>query len=255
MASHTCECGTTVEGADLESFGDAFIAHARSDHPDWHYPDVAVRNYAEATQRLTGPKERLGTIGEVVVHPVTEDRVDDWLAFFDHDGFADNPAWAACYCTEPHIVERGTDGSHDPEEPRTWQRRREIMIELLRSGRSFGYLAYVDGRPGGWVNASKRPEYALYRLGGGADPADVDVVGISCFVIAPPYRRHGLASRLLERVLADAPGRDVGWVEAYPFQDPEGDAKNFRGPRSLFEEHGFEHVETVGNYTVLRRGV
>ena len=251
--SHVCEaCGATVRGADIEGFAGAFLTHARSDHPDWPYPDVAIRNYAEATQRLTGSTERLEKIGAVEIHPVTEDRIDHWLSFFDHDGFADNAAWAACYCSEPHLLERGA--APEDVEVRHWSRNRATMVELLQSGRSFGYLAYVAGRAAAWVNASKRSEYALYRLGSGAAPADGDVVGVSCFVVAPPYRRHGLAAMLLARVLADAPGRGVAWVEAYPPNDGrEDDAGNFRGPPSLYQANGFEPVEERERYTVMRR--
>ena len=102
---HAChDCGGVIEGDDLQSFGDTFIRHVRSAHPDWPYPDVAVRNFAEATQRLNGPRERLGTVGEVTVHPVDETRIDDWLELFDHRAFVDNPAWASCYCAEPHVL-------------------------------------------------------------------------------------------------------------------------------------------------------
>ena len=100
----TCECGATIAGDDLPALGDAMIAHVRADHTDWPFPDGAIRNYAEATQRLTGPTERLDAIGSIEIHPVTAERIDDWVYFFDHDGFADNPAWAACYCHEPHVV-------------------------------------------------------------------------------------------------------------------------------------------------------
>ncbi len=254
--TYACDtCAAAVEGADIQAFGDAYIAHVRYAHPDWKYPDQAIRNYAEATQRLTGSKDRLDAIGTVTIHQVTEDRIDDWLAFFDHDAFADNPPWAACYCSEPHLLERGAPP--DPSaEARAWRQNRETMVRLLGEGLSFGYLAYVDGRPAGWVNASKRSEYALYRLGDGAQPADADIAGISCFVIAPPYRRHGLAAKLLERVLADAPARGVAWLEAYPFNGRrEGDAANFRGPRSLFDANGFEPVEDRERYTVVRRRV
>ena len=105
--SHYCdECRARIEGNDIEAFGDAYIAHARSAHPDWPYPDVAIRNYAEATQRIARPAERLGAIGAVEIHPVTEDRMDDWLAFFDRDAFAGNPAWASCYCSTPTSASR-----------------------------------------------------------------------------------------------------------------------------------------------------
>jgi GNAT superfamily N-acetyltransferase len=127
------------------------------------------------------------------------------------------------------------------------------MIGLLRSGRSFGCLAYVGGKPAGWVNASRREACALYRMGAGADPADADVVSNSCFVIAPPYRRHGLATALLQRVLADAPTRGVHWIESYPANaQPQEDARNFRGPFSMFEAHGFRPVEVRDRDTVMR---
>jgi GNAT superfamily N-acetyltransferase len=84
-------------------------------------------------------------------------------------------------------------------------------------------LAYVDDRPAGWVNASLRADYSLHP-GEDDDPPGTEVVGVSCFIVAPPYRRHGLAAALLDRVLADAPERGAVWVEAYPFtEDREGD--------------------------------
>jgi GNAT superfamily N-acetyltransferase len=138
----------------------------------------------------------------------------------------------------------------------SWRESRETMVRLLRSGESFGYLAYVDGRPAGWVNASRRSAYGLYRLGKSADPPDGQVIGISCFVIAPPYRRHALAGRLLDRVLADASGRDARYIEAYPStKTQDSDAANFRGPRALFEARQFLPVEERERYTVMRRPV
>jgi GNAT superfamily N-acetyltransferase len=247
-----CQCGAAITADDLEALGDAFLFHVRSDHPDWPYPDRAVRNYAAATQRLTGGSERLDELGAVEVHPVTEDRLDDWGAFFDHDAFVGTPEWAACYCAEPHLLDPSRPDL--AEEGRSWEQNRATMQDLLRTGRSHGYLAYVDGRAAGWVNASKRSDYALFRQGPGADVDDGDVIGLSCFVIAPPYRRHGLAGKLLDRVLADAPSRGVAWIEAYPFSGavPE-EGKNFRGHRSLYDERGFAVVEERERYLVMRR--
>jgi GNAT superfamily N-acetyltransferase len=130
------------------------------------------------------------------------------------------------------------------------------MLRLLRSGEAFGYLGYVDGRAAAWVNASKLRSCALHRRGEGADPPDDDVLAVSCFVVAPPYRRHGLAARLLDRVLADAEERGLSWIEGYPVVDA-GDAEttNFRGPRSLYDARGFDPVEDRGRETVLRRPV
>lgn len=240
-----------IEGEDADVVAERFIAHARDSH-DWPYDEEALRNYArnyaEANVRLTGPTERLDEIGEIEIHPVTEDRIDDWIGFFDHDGFAGNPDWASCYCLEPHLP------ATDNDQERPWREVRQAMVDLLRTGGAFGYLAYVDGRPAGWVNASPRSTYGLYQ---GVDPEGPDpssVVGVSCFLIAPPYRRHGLAAMLLDRVIADASDRGAQWVEGYPKKDPEAnDPGHFRGPRHVYDERGFEPVEERSNDIVLRR--
>lgn len=250
--SHQCEaCGELIRGTGLPEFGDAYIAHVRSRHPDWPFPDTAIRNVAEATQRLSADAERLDVIGDVNVHPVTTALIPDWLSFFDHDAFAGNPVDAVCYCTGPHVFARGQRGG---AEMRPWRENRELMTKLLSSGRVEGYLAYADGRPAGWVNASKRSHCSAYRLGTDAKPADEDVISVACFVIAPPYRRHGLAMALLQRLLDDAPGRGAAYVEAYPLSDPtEADAGNFRGHPAMFTAQGFEVVEVRERDTVMRR--
>jgi GNAT superfamily N-acetyltransferase len=245
------ECGATVEADDLADLSDRFLAHARASH-DWPFPDQGIRNYAEATQRLTGSSDRLPAVGELTIHPATEDRLDDWTAFFDHDAFVGKPEWAGCYCLEPHVA---VEGAPEDADVPPWQENRETMRRRLRSGRSFGYLAYVDGRPAGWVNASLRSEYTLHP-GGRDDPPGERVVGVACFLIAPPYRRHGVAAALLDRVLADAADRGAGWVEAYPFtEEPDDDAGSFRGARSMYDERGFEPVRTRARDTVVRRSV
>jgi GNAT superfamily N-acetyltransferase len=241
-------CGTTIEGDGLEALGQAFLTHVRAEH-DLPYDDMAIRNYAEACQRLTGSADRLDQIPGVEVVPVTEDRVDDWLQLFDHDGFVGKPEWAACYCLEPHLLDPATG----EREPVHWTESRRAMVERLRTGRTYGYLGYVDGRPAAWVNASTRNEYALYRRGEGFEPPDESVVGVSCFVVAPPYRRHGVAGVLLDRVLADAAERGAQWVEAYPFTDPDADVASFRGPRALYDARGFEPVATRSRDVVMRR--
>lgn len=191
----------------------------RADHPDWPYPDQAVRNVGAGTIRLDGaPTERLAAIGSVEVHPVTEDRIDDFLDLFDHKVFAGFPQWSACYCLEPHEV------LPDGENPgmRPWRERRAEMAERLRTGATIGYLAYADGAVAGWVNASRRLDYSLFRRG---DEDDQCTVGAT-------------------------------WIEAYPFNERrEGDNPDFRGPRSMYDERGFSEVKVRQRDTVVRRRV
>jgi GNAT superfamily N-acetyltransferase len=244
------KCDALIEADDADAIEDAFVLHGKQQH-DWAHPEQAlrnyVRNYAEAVERLIGETERLPEIGEITVHPATRERIDDWLWFFDHDGFAGNPDWASCYCLEPHVP-----AAPDlPERP--WRESRAAVAQRLRVGTTFGYLAYVDGRPAGWVNASSRSDYGLYRDIDPDGPPAASVVGISCFVIAPPFRRHGVAAALLERVIADAAERGAAWVESYPHNEPEpGDPGRFRGPRSMYEKRGFQTVKVRERDTVMR---
>jgi GNAT superfamily N-acetyltransferase len=106
----------------------------------------------------------------------------------------------------------------------------------------------------GWVNASFRSDYGLYRLVDPDGPEPRSVIGASCFVIAPPFRRHGVASALLDRAIADASARCALWIEGYPDNEPKGgDAGYFRGPRSMYEARGFQPIEVREHYTVMRR--
>lgn len=251
METACFECGTVVAAGSEEGLGQTLLKHAREEH-DWPYPDQGIRNYAEATQRLTGGTERLESIGEISIHRVTEDRIDDWLSFFDHDAFVGTPEWAACYCLEPHVDVRGAPPS---DEAPHWRQNRAAMLERLRSDQAYGYLAYADDRPAGWVNASRRSDYTLHSSGSD-DPEASEVIGVACFIVAPPYRRHSVAEALLDRVIADASSRGAQWVEGYPFNDePESDGGRFRGPRSMFEGREFAPVETRERDTVMRRPV
>ena len=245
------ECAAIVQADDSEGAARAFLAHAREKH-QWSYPEAAIRtyaiNYAEAEERLSPATQRLDKISAVTVHPVTEDRVPDWLEFFDHDGFAGNPGWASCYCLEPHVPST-------PEQPeRPWRESRAAMCDRLLKRVAAGYLAYVESECVGWVNASFRSDYGLYRDVDPKGPQPQSVIGVSCFVIAPPYRRHGIASALLDRVIADAAARGALWVEGYAHNNPEGnDAGHFRGPRSMYEARGFQVIEKKERFTVMRR--
>ena len=246
-------CGASIEADDVDGVVSGFLAHGREKHT-WSAPEEALRNYArnyaEATERLSSSTERLRDIGAVIVQSVTEDHIGDWLQLFDRDGFAGNPDWASCYCLEPHVP-----AAPDlPERP--WRTTRATMIERLRRGTTFGYLAYVDSRPVGWVNASFRSECGLFRRVDTEGPAPQSVVAVSCFVIAPPFRRHRVASALLDRVIADAAARGASYVEGYPHNEPDAnDAAHFRGARSMFEARGFGVIEMLDRYPVMRRAV
>jgi hypothetical protein len=45
----------------------------------------------------------------IVIAAVSAALIGDWLAFFDHDAFADNPRWSSCYCCF-HLAPHTTQG-------------------------------------------------------------------------------------------------------------------------------------------------
>ena len=161
-----------------------------------------------------------------------------------------NPDWASCYCLEPHVPAT-------PELPeRPWRETRATMAERLRRARPSAISRTSTAEPAGWVNASFRSDYGLYRLVDPDGPEPRSVIGVSCFVIAPPFRRHGIACALLDRVIADASARGASWIEGYPHNAPEAsDAGHFRGPRSMYDARGFEPIEVREHDTVVRRSV
>ena len=114
---------------------------------------------------------------------------DDYLAFFDDVAFTDNHDWAGCYCY--FNMFRGTEQEWVA---RTGAQNRASVAEAVRTGGMQGYLAYADGSVVGWCNANDRTALPMYdsveqlRV-----PEGVRVCAISCFVIAPGFRRQGVA--------------------------------------------------------------
>ena len=241
--TRACTCDEEVSAADDDAFPAAFLAHVRAAHPDWAFPDVMVEVVGEALLRQTGGTERLDDIGDVTVEPVMPDHLDDWLDFFDHDAFVDRPWIAACYCLEQHAP-------MPPPSIGGWRANRSVMAGRFEAGTAYGYLAFVDGRVAGWVNAAFRGDqvYALSR------PEDATTITVSCFNIAAPYRSHGLQTRLLDRVIADAPGRGATRIEAYPYAaTPGNDVEGaFRGALAQFEARGFVEIKDLGAAKVVR---
>lgn len=225
----TCLCGAEIAAADLESLIQPVLDHMAATHPELGLGPVDVRNYLESEDRGAGaPTERLDHVGSVEVFPITPDRAEEILRFFDYDALPDNPAWASCYCV-----------SYFPEgaESKPWQENREALRARIESGTVTGTVAYVDGKLAGWCNATARSEAPRRSTGD-----DSGVCSALCFVIAPPYRRHGLSGELLEVAIDHA--RDLGFevMEGYPKSNLDNPEHAFTGPMEMYERAGFERV-------------
>lgn len=193
--------------------------------------------------------ERLPEIGEVEVHDVTPERIADYQSYFDHEAFRDFPSWQSCYCMEPQNT-----FSDEEWAARTADENRRDMTELIKRGQVTGLLAYAGGKPIGWCNYGETTKFGNVMRRFATNASDYNGVGsVVCFVIAAPYRGHGVAARLLEEAVARLRSRGLRAVEAYP--DSRGDSAqaNFRGPLSMYLRAGFEpHRETTRS-TIVRK--
>lgn len=194
---------------------------------------------------------RKPSIGDVEIHDVTPDRVADYQAFFDHDAFRDYPSWQFCFCMETHRTQSDEEWSL-----RTGQDNRNDMSDMLARGDVTALLAYADGKPVGWCNYGETTHLhgVMHRFGLQAE--DHDGVGsIACFVIAAPYRGHGVASRLLDAAVDRLRAKGVRWVEAYPSRQGRSAQSHFRGPLSMFLRAGFEPYRETERYLVVRKSL
>ena len=165
--------------------------------------------------------------------PATPDRWDDVAAVLDGSGEV------GCWCQ----AWRGLDA----KALSGGRSRPELLREQMRDGPPPpGYIAYLDGKPAGWVGVAVRTETPRLQHSR-TIPAidDRPVWSIGCFRIRPGYRRRGVASALLGGVVEAARRAGAPGVEAYPI-DPEGRrvevGSGFVGIASMFDAAGFRRV-------------
>ena len=248
MQQVTCMCGSVFEAPDIEGMFAVMRAHTDEAHAEYELRDDDVRDFVEAALRMEPPLPRVEAIGEVEVQPLAPERADDFMRFFDYEGFRDNPAWAGCYCRFFYQADAGV------WKTRRLSENRDEAERCSRRGEMPGYLAYVDGEVGGWCNAAPRSTLprVLDELGIVGD-TDAAVGSVVCFVIAPHLRRHGLSGRLLDAAIDGFRGAGMRYVEGYPNKEShEGASENFRGPEELFRRAGFEAAGETERTKVMR---
>ena len=194
---------------------------------------------------------RLPEIGEIEIQDVTPERVRDYQSFFDHDAFRDFPSWQSCYCMEIH-------STHTEEEwaARTAAQNRYDMTELISRREVTALLAYADGKPVGWCNYGETTKLSNVMRRFVIDASNLDGVGsVACFVIAAPYRGHGVASRLLDAAIERLRSRGLRAVEGYPHRGADSAQTNFRGPLSMYLRAGFEIYRETERNVVVRKSL
>lgn len=248
-----CTCAARIESEDPGELRQGFVAHLHAAHQDWNFKqedvDTLLRIMANRPE-WDGSIRALAKPPEV--RPVTPETTDAFVRFFEGEGFMDNPLWATCYCLFPNFT-----GSNEEWATRPGEDNLRDKFALFKRGDAHGLLAFGDeGQPVAWCAAGPKTEMAnLPRILKGEHTETEGIGSIFCFVVAPPYRRQGVAQRLLDAACDYLRGFGLRLAEAYPSEDPAGDAEAYHGPLEMYLQAGFHVHARSGSRAIVRRSL
>jgi GNAT superfamily N-acetyltransferase len=164
----------------------------------------------------------------ITIEALSPARAADLFAFFEGPAFADNRGWGGCYCHFCYF-----DHAAARWDPDRGEANKAASARLITRGVMKGHLAYADGQVVGWVNAAPSASFPPDNIGG-PDPEQDHIGQVLCFVVAPAWRRRGVARGLLDAACAGLKAQGMTIVQANPRPDAEGDGANHHGPLGLY---------------------
>jgi len=197
---------------------------------------------------------------DITTKPLSPELTADYFDFFNNRAFTDNPPHGGCYCIAWQYTK-------EEEKSQLWDQvnaygsdnfmrvLREIVVRQIATGALRGYLAYVDGVPIGWCNANDKANYPAecalgFRMPAPAEKREKAVV---CFEIAPEYRGKGVATALLNRVVADARTEGYAAVEGFPCVRSKRTEWDYPGPVRLYKKLGFTAIPSPDGSSIMRK--
>jgi GNAT superfamily N-acetyltransferase len=167
-------------------------------------------------------------------HPLTVSRWPELEKLFGERG-----ACGGCWCMWWRLTR--SEWERNKGEP-----NKAAFRGLVKSKTPLGVLAFLDGQPIGWCAVGPRetlPSLARSRV---LAPLDEEPVwSVICFFVARPYRKRGVAVKLLKAAVEYARSQGARIVEGYPTETRKSsvpDVFAFMGPLSLFQKAGFREV-------------
>lgn len=157
---------------------------------------------------------------------------DDFLYFFDNVAFTDNEKWSACYC-QCYLETPGEEWLQ-----RTAEVNRNAAIRRIENQTMSGFIAFDGNNPVGWCHTGLKKNIKAF-----CEEPDGDAAIIVCFIVAPEYRRKGVATALLNYVIDTYRLEGVKYIDVYPSKDLERTDINYHGFFKMYQNAGFEVVE------------
>lgn len=188
----------------------------------------------------------------IAIHPLTPERFPDLEAVFESKGCS---VARGCWC----MFYRETGKFIVPGFREAAKARKAKLESLAREGPPPGLVAYLEGKPVGWVTLGPREDFRRLETSRAMKAVDAKRVwSIVCFVVPAEHRGKGIAGALLEGAVAWAKSQGATLLEAYP-KDPKGtvDAGSlWFGTRSMYEKAGFREVAChVPGRPVMRKAM
>ena len=166
---------------------------------------------------------------DISISPMDDSKRED---FYRVHSQANGANW--CYCVAWWVPTWEGWGQ------RTAGENRALRKSLFQQSQYDGYLLYLDGEPAGWCQCGPRDRLPKlleqYNL-----VSDSRIWAITCFLIAPRFKKQGLTHQLLTGVLEDLRRQGVARVQAFPHRAPDlPDEDMWTGPEAVFKSAGFE---------------
>lgn len=95
---------------------------------------------------------------------------------------------------------------------------RQTVLDKVQTGFHVGVLAYCDNELAAWISVGPLVDfYWTWKRVAELGAESKNTGGITCFTIAPKFRRKGLQSEILKSLMLYGKERSWKAIEAYPF--------------------------------------
>jgi GNAT superfamily N-acetyltransferase len=172
-------------------------------------------------------------MSKIDIRPLTPDLWPSFEAVMGPNG-----ACAGCWCMFWRVPRSLFTSGSGPG-------NRASYKKIVKKGPPPGLIAFVDGKPAGWVQVGPRadlPTLDRSRLLKRVD--DEPVWSISCFFVRSGFRGKGLSAALVKAASDFAKKNGAKLVEAYPWSTTEkkSTVTIYTGVATTFERAGFKTV-------------
>lgn len=184
---------------------------------------------------------------EIRIEPLTENNMQDFFTLMESVDFQATPHWSTCFCRFYY-----TKCSMDEWKDRTGATNKQEVEHAVRNHEMHGFLAFVNERPIGWVNAAD--VRLLKRLDEVVKPYIImkRYAATICFVIHNEFRGRKVATKLLEHAMLYYKSLGFDGMLAMPFDHPANVQMEYRGPFSIYQKFGYVVIEEKDQVKLMK---